>query len=173
MSGMTGDLQTSPPSLSGATTTVTAAQVVGTTTNDNAAAGRIGEFITATVATPGSGLTTATPLTIATISLTAGDWDVWSVIDYLYTGATVTDIRGGPSPTTNVLPTQAGGSGFGTDGLAIDPSNFVTISDTQTLDSGPIRVSIAATTSVFLVAQASFSAGTVSAFGTVSARRMR
>jgi hypothetical protein len=173
MSGMTGDLQTSAPALSAATTTVTAAQVVGTTTNDNAAAGRIGEFITATVATPGGALTTATPANVTSIALTAGDWDVWSVLDFLYTGATLTDIRGGPSPTTATLPTQAGGSGFGTDGLAIDPSNFTTITDTQTLDSGPIRVSLASPATAFLVAQATFSVGTVSAFGTISARRAR
>lgn len=167
----TGDIQTLPPPLSLAT--VASSQVKGTTTNDNAAAGVVGEFITATVATPGSALTTATPLTITSISLTAGDWDVASVIDFLYTGATVTDIRSGPSLTTNVLPTQAGGGGLGTDALAIDPSNFATISDVQTLDSGPVRVSIAGTTTVFLVAQATFSVGTVSAFGTIRARRIR
>jgi hypothetical protein len=147
--------------------------LLGTGTNDNAAAGYVGEFVTATVATPGSGLTTATPLNVTNISLTAGDWDIWTCIDYLYTAATVTDIRGGPSLTTITLPTQAGGSGLGTDGLAICPANFVTISDTQTLDSGPVRLSIAATTTVFLVAQATFSAGTVSAFGTIRARRVR
>lgn len=186
---MSGDIQTLPPatanaggagnftsvSIAGAGT-ITPSQtggIAGTTTNNNANAGSVGEFITATVATPGSALTTATPLTIASIALTAGDWDVRSVLDFLYTAATVTDIRGGPSPTTNVLPTQAGGSGFGTDGLSINPANFVTVSDTQTLPSGLLRVSLAAGATVFLVAQATFSVGTVSAFGTVSARRVR
>jgi hypothetical protein len=184
---MSGDIQTlnpagvvagSSPTFTNitATGTITPSQtsgIVGTTTNNNANAGSVGEFITATVATPGSGLTTATPLNVTSISLTAGDWDVASVIDFLYTGATVTDIRGGPSLTTATLPTQAGGSGLGTDALAIDPSNFVTVGDTQTLDSGPVRVLISATTTVFLVAQATFSAGTVSAFGTIRARRVR
>ena len=150
-----------------------AAVVKGTTTNDNAAAGSLGEFVTATVATPGSTLTTGTPLNITSMSCTAGDWDISMVADYAFTGTTVTDIRAGPSLTTGTLPTQPGGAGLGTDALAVDSSNFVTITDTQTISSGPIRLSISATTTVFMVAQATFSIGTVTVFGTIRARRVR
>ena len=150
-----------------------AAAVKGTTTNDNAAAGSLGEFITSTIATPGSTLATATPINITSISCTAGDWDISMVADYAYTGTTVTDIRAGPSLTTGTLPTQPGGGGLGTDSLAVDSSNFVTITDVQTISSGPVRLSIAATTTVFMVAQATFSIGTVTVFGTIRARRVR
>ena len=144
-----------------------------TQTNDSAPTGAVGEFVTATVATPGSALTTATPLNVTSVPLTAGDWDVSASIDYLYTAATVTDSRGGPSLNSATLPTQAGGAGLGTDALVIDAANFVTISDTESLIIPPVRVSVAVTTTVFLVAQCTFSVGTVSAFGTIRARRPR
>jgi hypothetical protein len=41
------------------------------------------------------------------------------------------------------------------------------------LDIGPVRLSIAATTTVFLVAQCTFTVSTLSAYGTIRARRMR
>ena len=73
-------------------------QVIGTGTNDNAAAGIVGEFITATVAVGGAvALVTATANTVTSITLTPGDWDMSATIDYNLTGATVTDFRGGPS----------------------------------------------------------------------------
>jgi hypothetical protein len=52
--------------------------IVGTTTNDNAAAGKVGEFIS-NVVSAGSAVSTpgGTPTYIASVSLTAGDWDVW------------------------------------------------------------------------------------------------
>jgi hypothetical protein len=146
----------------------------GVQTNSNASPGAVGEIITATLVVGSAvALTTATPANVTSIALTAGDWDVSGQIDFNLTGTTVTDMRGGPSLTSATLPTQPGGAGLGTDPLAIDPSNFATITDVQTLDSGPVRLSIAATTTVFLVASATFSVGTVGAFGTIRARRMR
>ena len=148
--------------------------VIGTRTNDNAPAGVVGEFVTATVAVGGAvALTTATPANVTSISLTAGDWDLSSMIDMNLTGATVTDMRGGPSLTTVTLPTQPGGAGLGTDALIVDTSNFVTTTGVMGLPTPPVRLSIAATTTVFLVAQATFAVGTIGAFGTIRARRVR
>lgn len=165
------DMGTVPPAQSVAL--VQASQLVGTATNDNAAAGRVGEFVTATVATPGSGLTTATTLNVASISLTAGDWDISTFVNFLMTGATGTLLLSGPSLTSTTLPTQAGGGGLGTDGLASNDLPTSALTGTMQQDSGPIRLSIAATTTVFLTAQATFSVGTISAFGTIRARRIR
>ena len=154
-------------------------QVIGTGTNDNAAAGIVGEFITATVAVGGAvALVTATANTVTSITLTPGDWDMSATIDYNLTGATVTDFRGGPSLNA-ALPPQIGGTigtgTLGTDSLAINPSNFATITDVLTLQIPPVRLQVlnAASAIVNLIAQATFSVGTVSAFGTIRARRMR
>ncbi len=57
---------------------------LGTTTNDNAANGDVGEYVEASV-TSGSGgisLTTGNAKTVTSISLTAGDWDVTSLISF-------------------------------------------------------------------------------------------
>lgn len=148
--------------------------VVGVTTNSNAAAGLVGEFITATVAVGAAvGLTTATPANVGSISLTPGDWDVNGVVGFNLTGATATLFQSGPSLTTAVLPTQPGGSGLGTDALASDPSTLVTATGVFTIGGNYVRISLAATTTIFLVASATFSAGTAAAFGTIRARRVR
>jgi hypothetical protein len=43
----------------------------------------------------------------------------------------------------------------------------------NTLSAGKCRLSLASTTTVYLVAQAGFASGTNTAFGQLSARRMR
>lgn len=145
----------------------------GTTTNDNASAGYIGEFPTSTVPSGSAvSLTTATPADVTTLSLTAGDWDVFSSVVFGLTGASTTVLQSGVSVTANTLPTQAGGSGIGTDPLTIDSKVLTT--NTGTCNSRVLtRVSLAATTTIHLVAEATFSAGSVAAYGTLSARRAR
>lgn len=148
--------------------------IAGTGAADNANAGRIGEFLTATVAAAASiTMTTTVTANIASINVTAGDWDVTGIVDFSLAGATVTDMRCGPSVATATLPTQPGGGGLGTDALVIFPANFVTITDTIVVESATVRVSVGSTTPLFLTAQATFSLGSVATFGTIRARRMR
>lgn len=153
----------------------TAGQIPGTATNDNAAAGNVGQFVTLYTPTGSAvGLTSTIPANIgAGISLTAGDWDVSSTINFNVSGATGTLFQGGPSVVTATLPTSAGGAGLGTDALASSPIPITGLTGDLTADSGPVRVSIASTTTVFLVASAAFTVGTVSVFGTIRARRVR
>lgn len=148
--------------------------VTGTTTNNNAPAGQVGEVITATVAV-GSPVTVlnATGVNVTSISLTAGDWDVSGQINFILAGATSTIHQAGISLTTNTLPSQAGGSGLGTDPLMDFPLPTTVLTNTLSLAISPVRISIAATTTVYLVAQASFSVGSETAYGTIRARRER
>ncbi|MDP2325295.1 MAG: hypothetical protein Q8N51_14890, partial [Gammaproteobacteria bacterium] len=63
--------------------------IEGTNTNDAAAAGYIGELIGSTIASGSAvSLTTATNANVTSISLTAGDWDVWGAITYNHGGST-------------------------------------------------------------------------------------
>lgn len=142
------------------------------TTNDAAAAGDPGEFITATVASGSAvALTTATGANVTSISLTAGDWDVSGQIDFVLAGATSTLHQAALSLTSATLPTQAGGSGLGTDPLASVPLPTTALSGTLSVPLAPVQISIAATTTVYLVAQSAFSVGTETAYGTIRARR--
>lgn len=148
---------------------------VGSSTNDNAAAGYVGEFVTATVAVGAAvALTTATTANVTSISLTAGDWDISGQVDFT-PGATtsITVLQGGFSLTTATITGQAGGAGLGTDPTKI--TTQVASVPAGQIHTGllPVRLSIAATTTVFLVAQGTFTISTLAAFGTIRARRAR
>jgi hypothetical protein len=148
-----------------------AGQVAGTATNDNASAGDIGEYVSSTI---GSGsaisLTNATAANVTSISLTAGDWDVWA--NPVFTGnstTTVTALIGSLSTTTatlNSTPGQRSDMGF---------NNFAVFADDgfESIPVGPARFSLSATTTIFLVAQSNFSVSTASAYGIIQARRRR
>jgi hypothetical protein len=146
-----------------------ASNIQGTATNDSAAAGYIGEYVSSTIVTGSSvALTTNTTANVASISLTAGDWDVTGVIDFTF-GATTsyTNLQGGISITSATIGAQ---DSF------FDLENAATV-PTATKDPAfvcpTIRISIAATTTVYLVAQATFTVSTLKAYGTISARRAR
>jgi hypothetical protein len=148
---------------------------VGTATNNNAAAGQVGEFVTATVAAGSAvALTTATGANVTSISLTAGDWEVDGQVDFSPAATTsVTQYNASCSLTSATLAPQAGGSGLGTDAtFTINQAAQVPVS-TFMAPTITVRLSIAATTTVFLVAQAVFTVSTLSAYGTIRARRAR
>lgn len=148
--------------------------LTGTATNDSAATGTIGEFVTSTVASGSAvSLTTATSANITSISLTAGDWDIRAAIDYALTAATTTLFQSAISLTSATLSTQAGGSGLGTDPLSITPLITTLLSSTYIQDIKTTRLSVSGTTTVYLVANSTFSAGTMVGYGTISARRVR
>lgn len=140
--------------------------LVGTATNNSAAAGNVGEYVSSLVATGSAvSLTTATGANVTSISLTAGDWDVEGSINYNQTAATATAIIGGTSSTSATVPTdgsEAYNGGIGT-----------LLSETTGSGITRKRFSLSGTTTVYLVAKATFSAGTVTAFGSLNARRAR
>ena len=153
----------------------TQAIVLGTILVDNAAAGVVGEFVTATVAAGGAvALTTAVAANVTSISLTAGDWDVNGQVDHLIAATTsLTQLNASMSLTTAALSPQAGGAGLGTDATAT--ASFAAMVPTANITQGLVmtRLSVSATTTVFLVAQDTFTLSTISAFGTIRARRVR
>ena len=151
-----------------------AAMTTGVTDGSNAAAGDIGEILEATVAS-GSAvpLTTATGKDVTTLALTPGDWDVSAVVDRALAGTTMTVASCGISLTANTLPSQPGGSGLGPDAAAYDLKSLTTVTGTLNQHVNPVRLSITANTTVHLVAEDTFSAGTVAAYGTIRARRVR
>lgn len=150
--------------------------IVGTTTNNSVQAGSVGEFVTSTVAVGSAvALTTTVSANITSISLTAGDWDVRGVADF-NPGATtsVTLLSAGLGTTTGVQLGQAGGGGVGTDPRALfSTAAEVPGANVLTLELPPVRVSLSGTTTIFFVANATFTVSTLSVFGTLSARRMR
>lgn len=144
----------------------TTSGIIGTTTNDNAATGKVGEFVSSTVSSGAPvSLVTGTSKTVTSISLTAGDWDVSGFIGtVLGAGTIVSAMVSGLSLTNNVL-----GGEFANE-IAY---NVLTANNAPTLSAPLTRFSLSATTTVYLVSVVVFSVSTANAFGLLSARRMR
>lgn len=145
--------------------TLAISPLLGTVAADNAPAGTYGEYVESVIA-PGSAvsLTDATAANITSISLTAGDWDVEGNVNLLGTGATFTAGASGINTTTATIPT---------DGKANFVDGDLTGNFTEGMSLARKRVNISATTTVYLVGRATFSAGTVTGYGAITARRVR
>lgn len=139
--------------------------VIGTATNNNAATGSVGEYVTSAVAAGSAvALTTATSANVTSISLTAGDWDVWGNVAITASG-----------------PNMGGGNGW----ISLVSATFPDTSLVSSLSitaggvavwraSVPyVRLSLSGTTTVYLSAQTTFAVGTAGASGGIHARRAR
>lgn len=144
--------------------------VIGTTTNNSAAAGSVGEYAYAQVLEgAGVAMTTATITPVTSISLTAGDWDLWGNITYFPGDATTTYAYSynwiNIDPNTLADPALANFS-------ITSQSAF---SSAQNLSAPPpcTRVSLATTTTVYLLTRPIFAVSTLFACGFIAARRRR
>lgn len=162
------------PALGAATATSINASTVspghysGEPSTGSAVSGEIGEYITATQATP-QALTTATPLTITSISLTAGDWDVSGTIPFVYAATTIAQtLVADISLTNNTLDATTGRlNSFNFGSAGITPNGGFT------MNTPTVRLSLSTTTTVYLVAQSNFTTSTATAAGIIRARRAR
>jgi hypothetical protein len=143
----------------------TRAPLAGVTNGSNAAAGQVGEFVTA-ARTTNLALTTGVAANLTTISLTAGDWDVNGNVNLLFS-VTGSVAVGSLSLTSGADQGAADGSGYGQ--INVTPASLTYVS----LATGSMRVSIAATTTVYLTASGFFASGTCNAQGVIRARRVR
>ena len=163
----TGDPTAPTPALSDSDTSIATTAFVrtGVTDGGNAAAGVIGEALTATGTSVAH--TNGSPTNCCSISLTAGDWDVFGNVQFVSTGAAYTQIIAGSNTTSATLPTSPTG-GF----AQTSPAGGATLGTTA-LAIAQHRRALSATTTVYLVGQASFGAGTSAMTGVITARRRR
>jgi len=157
-------------SASGAITPSQTAGIVGTTTNNNASAGSVGETVTSNVLRASAvSLTTNTPSNVTSISLTAGDWDVsGQVILTPNASTTITQVSAWISTTSASLPSDS------------DPtkpwffqSGSFTTGNGVAMQVTRARLSLSATTTVFLSTQNTFGVSTMTGCGFIQARRVR
>src|SRR6185312_3024665 len=152
------------------TPTITTPNIVGSTTNDSAAAGSVAEeIITRVLVSSAIGLTSTANTNIATATLTPGDYDASGVVSFT-----------GPATTTLTFATASLSTTSATPDTTPERSNaqfynsltvFANINPAQPI--GPTRFSVSTTTTIFLVGRANFATSTCSAFGTIRARRER
>lgn len=140
----------------------------GTTTNDNALAGNPGEYIESVIVSGSAvSLTTSTAANVTSISLTAGDWDV--VGNVLFVTTATTSITQAAASINNVSATMNTISFAQSTVPAMVPG----VDTPFALAPNTRRYSLSATTTVYLVARAFFTASTLTAYGKISARRVR
>ena len=142
---------------------------VGTPTNDNTTLGSVGEYVSSSVASGSAvSLTTGTAKDVTTISLTAGDWDVWGNVAF---GPAGTTTQSGNiawiSTTANTLPTIPNGGAYAQFSVAVAAGLTVV------LNAGQTRLSLSGTTTVSLGALSNFAVSTNTAYGFIGARRRR
>jgi hypothetical protein len=141
--------------------------VVGTTTNNSANTGSIGEYVSAQVTGSTTGLTSGTAANATSISLTAGDWDVSGAIFANFGTGTATSLVVASISLTSAT-NQTATSGYCT---------YLQLPFTTAGGCGTtvptLRISISSTTTVYLVASIQFTGGTAGVGGFLRARRAR
>lgn len=185
LSGQSGSVSfagtTSPtfitPILGAATATTvtfnpTTGGIVGTTTNDSTSAGNVGEFISSNVLIGSAvALTSTITANITSISLTAGDWAVTAEgATAPGSGTTSSVVTFGISQTsatlaTGISPVDATQVGF--NNIPSNPNQSLI------LVVPSIRISLASTTTIYFIVRTVFAVSTMSAYGWISARRVR
>lgn len=137
----------------------------GTQSNTAPAAGFLGQQVRATVVQGSAvSLTTATPANVTSISLTAGIWDVTGLI--MLTGGAVTGtiFQASVNTTSATLGTLGDNQ--------VEGASLPTAAADVTLTIPAYRISLNATTTVYLVAEATFTVGSPAAYGRISATRV-
>jgi hypothetical protein len=142
----------------------------GTATNDNAALGEIGEYIESII-TSGSAVSvvSGTPKTITSITLTAGDWEVDTVAQFLPANTTqFSQLAVSMSLVTNTNDVTPGR-------FFQVPQNTITSNGASAYSTAlpNYRFSLSGSTTIFMVVTTTFSVSTMTSFGIIRARRAR
>jgi hypothetical protein len=170
-----------------------AGQLLGTNTDDNAAAGKVGEMkliqtnnyttpiqLTSTTACNAGAATCPSTGGTQSTTLTPGDWSCMAMGAFTAGGTTtVTRYRTAVSDASATMPTLAviansGGSGR----VIIEQVGSIVMASGDTISNviPPFQVQVSqatATLPLYLVTQATFTGSTLSTFGSLECRRMR
>ena len=146
-----------------------AGAIPGTAHNTAAAAGNVGELITINVPSVSAvSLVSATPKDVGSLTLTPGDWDLWSTVGFLPTGgASVTKLSAWLNTTTATDPNPPNSGAY----FLSNPATAFTANQVNSVGSMAMAVNV--NTTVFLSCNTTFTIGNLSAFGFIGARRRR
>jgi hypothetical protein len=150
--------------------------ILGTTAADNATAGRIGERGPAASTARGlaKSLVTATPISIATMTITAGDWEISGNVCFQPSGSTtVTNMIGAFSLTSNNITSNEGVPASTGELFLIQSLPGTVIGNDWCLTIGPTRTNSNSSQTFYLVAQSAFGVSTMQTYGHIRATRTR
>jgi len=148
----------------GLITPSTTAGIKGTTAADNANAGSVGELLTNSAS--GTSLSTGVAANCASVSLTAGDWDVWGTIEF-DAGATTTISYLAADINTVSATFNA------TVGNSQQLVSTFTTGSTNALTTPVVRINVSSTTTAYLIGLSNFATSTMTCKGAINARRVR
>jgi len=127
---------------------------------------KLGEIISSEI-TAGSAvvLTTATSANVASVSVTPGRWKITSEVSFIGDGSTsITQYGAGISTTSATYPSKAR---FRIACAAFVPAAGIGFGS----PTGDLYIEVSVNTTIYLVAQGTFTAGALSAFGNIYATR--
>lgn len=127
----------------------------------------VGQLITGVIASgSATSLVSTTAKTVTSISLGVGEWDISGEVDFhAGTGTTTTYLQAGIGTATNTLGSA--------DTYSSSPVAIATTSIDASQPTPIVRMIISATTTVYLIAVAGFAVSTLTAYGTIRARRIK
>jgi hypothetical protein len=152
-----------------------AVNIYGTSTNDNAAAGYVGEVISSVrLSAAAIALTTGVVTNITSIVLTPGDWDVHGEVAITVGTGGATAMRFGTSPTSAAFATDSTIAAAKYN-VNMNPALVAAAGSNYTAGLGTARASVPTGSPVtyYLLADCDFPSGTLLAFGNIWARRAR
>lgn len=143
----------------------------GVSTNSSVSAGYVGEYVSSSISGSPVSISTNTSTDLTSISLTAGDWDVWGNINFLSdTNTVVKSVNGWISSTSATLPatgTTIARQDYGSTGIVNILSGGVQCG----MAIAPQRFSLASTTTIYISGYAIFTTSTLTMTGFIAARR--
>ena len=148
------------------TRTMTAG-IVGTTTNNNAITGTVGEYIDSAFSS--TAITTATYTDVGTVTLTAGDWDLEAIL--YYSGAAGTNQTSAILFIGEVSGNNSTGLVIGTNFIGDNGLSLTNAAKTIVLPR--LRKQPTASTTYYLKAYTAFTVSTMAVSGILTARRVR
>lgn len=154
--------------LTGALTPTQTGGLIGTTTNNNASTGSVGEYLSSAVAGPGVPNANGTAVNMTSLSLTAGDWDVQGNVVFNPSANNAQVMVVGLNTVSATL-SYTNGTMFQ---IGLTGGTTLLVTNTA-MPTGRLRVSVAATTTVYIVAAANYASGSCTVYGYMDARRVR
>lgn len=155
--------------INGAWVVASANQNLGVIDGSVAPAGYIGEIISSSIAIgSATSLTTATAKSITSITLTPGNWMISGNIGFIAAAGTIpTSLIASISATDNTQATSPNGGGFSQLQATLGTAS------TNVLPISPTEINITTTATYYLVGTAAFTVSTLTAYGSIRARRFR
>ena len=154
-------------------------QLPGTSTNDSAGAGNVGQVINSCVPLGSAvSLTNASPANVTSIAVTAGDWDIEGDVSYSIAATTsVSAFSASISDVSATLPTAPNVTTNFPDGGGLNfvrmPATVFGASSANAYPTGAVRALLSGNTTIYLIAFSNFTVATNKAFGCITARRRR